>query len=266
MIKIDEGRCVGCGRCADDCFPNDIEMRGGHAVPRGVNCIECGHCVAVCPADAVELVGYDMSEARPCGGAASAIAPEVYLDHLRARRTIRHFKSTPVSDDQLRMILDAGRWSPTGGNLQNVSYFVSREPSRLRGLVMDELKAMGDEAASSGKKVSWYSDLWVDMYDEYTRTGRDRLYFGASTVIAVSSDSPQSAMIAAAHIETMVYCLGLGMLYSGFTVRAAAHSPALRDYMRLREGRDVYAVLVIGEPDVEFVRTVPRRPADVVYE
>ena len=82
----------------------------------------------------------------------------------------------------------------------------------------------------------------------------------------MSSDSPQAALIAAAHMETMVYSLGLGMIYSGFTTRAVGHSAGLQEYLELKEGYRVWAVLVIGYPKVKYQRTVPRKKADVLWD
>lgn len=266
MIQIDPSRCIGCGRCVEDCFPGDIVMQAGKAVPKGHNCIECGHCVAVCPGNAVTLERYNMGEVLELDGLCRDIEPQAYLNHLKSRRSIRRFTGEPVSREDVSYILEAGRYSPTGGNLQNVSYYVAQEDIPvLKTMLLRQLKAMGEHAQATGNPVSWYSDMWLEMYDEFQDRGIDRLFFDAGTVIVVSSNSPQSACIAAAHMETMVYSLGLGMLYSGFAARAIGASQALREHLHLKEGYEVYAVLVIGHPDVQYVRTVPRKPADVIW-
>ena len=227
----------------------------------------CGHCIAVCPRDAVSIDELDMGEVLALKELSCAIDPETYLNHLKARRTIRAFTDKAVTEEQVQMILDAGRFSPTGGNRQTVGYHVFREKvPEFKALVMEELNAMGQEAQVTGKKDSWYSDLWLRMYDAYQTEGTDDLFFGAGTVIVVSSDSPQAAAIASAHMETMVYALGLGMLYSGFTTRAIGHSEKLQKYLGLKESYKVWTVLVIGEPKVQYQRTVPRRKADVIWD
>ena len=160
MVKIDTEKCVGCGACAADCFPQELELVDGKAVPRGVNCIACGHCIAVCPTDAVTLAGYNMGEVLECASLPSRLDPQVYLNHLKTRRSIRRFRDVPVTREQLELILEAGRFSPTGGNLQNVSYTVfQKDLPALRTKLIDELKLMGDEAARAGQKISWYSDM-----------------------------------------------------------------------------------------------------------
>lgn len=268
MVVFDREKCTGCGLCAADCFPNAIAIENKKAYfKEGRNCMECGHCIAVCPSNAVSIDNLDMSETLEIKDISSGLNPEIYLNHLKARRTVRAFAEKPVSMEQINRILDAGRFSPTGGNRQTVAYHIYREGlSEFTSLVMDELKAMGEEAKKTGVKASWYSDFWLEMYQKYKTEGTDKLFFNADTVIVVSSDSPQAATIAAAHMETMVYALGLGMLYSGFTVSAVNHSKRLQEYLRLIKGYTVWNVLAIGYPKVKYQRTVPRKKADVIWD
>lgn len=266
MISIDQNKCIGCGRCVKECFPGNIGMAEGKAIDLGGNCMTCGHCLAVCPVGAVTLPVYDMNEVLEIKGLNQAIDPEVYLNHLKARRSIRQFTKAQVDKKAVEMILEAGRFSPTGGNLQNVAYYVAMDTvEELKGKLISELKDMGQAAKAAGSSVSWYSDAWLKMAAAYEKDGSDSLFFNAPCVIVISSDSPQSAIIAAAHMETMVYSLGLGMLYSGFTNRAIEHSPELQKYLGIKEGYKAYAILVIGHPDVKFERTVPRKKADVIW-
>ena len=60
------------------------------------------------------------------------------LKAIRTRRTIRRFKPDPVKDENLRTILDAGRWAPSFSNLQPWRFIVIRDT---------EIKAALDKAA-----------------------------------------------------------------------------------------------------------------------
>lgn len=267
MITINQEVCIGCGKCVSDCFPREIKLVDKKAQTRGKRCIECGHCIAVCPVNAITLEGYDMDEVLEAKEHNVNLDPETYLNHMKFRRSIRKFKDTAVSKEEIETILDAGRFSPTGGNMQNVSYTViMNEIDSVKDKIFEELKAMGEAAKKSGNPISWYSVLWIKMYEEYKKAGTDRLFFQAPAVIVVSSDSPQSGCLAAAHMETMIYSMGLGMLYSGFSQRAINHSAELREYLQIKEGYEVQTVLIIGHPDVSYVRTVPRKKADVIWK
>lgn len=269
MIKINEDKCIGCGLCVKDCFTKEIEVTGRKAKPKGIRCIECGHCIAVCPTNAIVLENYPMSEVLEYEKGAFEIDADQYLRSLKYRRTIRQFSGRQVEDQKIENIIEAGRYSPTGGNQQNVSFCVVRDDIEpLRNMVIDELYKFANlpEEEKAKLNISWYGNLWKQMYlDYHDKNRKDGLFFDAGTVILVISKSMQNACIAAAHMETMVYAQGLGMLYSGFFTRAAAHSKEIKEYLRLDQGQEVAACLVIGYPDVKYQRTVPRKPAEVVW-
>ena len=266
MISIDQKRCIGCGQCVRDCFPEDILLRDGKAVPKNEKCFECGHCVAVCPVNAVSLNGYDMSEVQELEAMGPKVDPQAFLNQMKSRRSIRQFRDTPVTDSQLEMILEAGRYAPTGGNRQNVAYTVIRQDlPQVREQLIRQLGAAGRKMLEEGRRASFYTDMWLDMERDYRENGKDRLFFNAGTVILVSSDDPISAGVASTHMETMVYSLGLGMLYSGFSRFAIERSGEIRKELGIRDDYHVHTVLVIGTPAVKFRRTVPRKKAEVTY-
>lgn len=268
MILIDQERCIGCGSCARDCLPRAIEVidKKAHFLPEN-NCMECGHCIAICPRDAVVLEGSDMEDTFILKDRECAIDPDVFMNHMKSRRTIRAFKSEPVEQELINKLLEVGRFSPTGGNRQNVAYHIyQNKVGEFRDLIIHELENMGRSDLESGNATSWYSDFWVKTAAEFESNGRDSIFFDAPAVIVVSSDVPQAASIAAAHMETMAYSLGLGVLYSGFSVRAIEHSQKLQEFIELDDGYKVWCVLVIGYPAVKYFRTVPRNPAKAHWD
>lgn len=54
IIRIDEGKCIGCGLCADACHEGAIEMIGGKAkLTREDYCDGLGDCLPACPTNAI---------------------------------------------------------------------------------------------------------------------------------------------------------------------------------------------------------------------
>ena len=53
---------------------------------------------------------------------------QAVLDAIRSRRSIRQYSDDPVSDDDVRAILEAGRWAPSGLNNQPWRFGVVRDP------------------------------------------------------------------------------------------------------------------------------------------
>lgn len=56
-IKVDEHKCVSCGKCARVC-KMDIDVT---KTPNHTECIRCGKCIASCPTDAIKFnYGFEM--------------------------------------------------------------------------------------------------------------------------------------------------------------------------------------------------------------
>ena len=55
-LKIDTGKCVGCGICAKGCPTQNIKIVDGKAVA-DAQCTMCYRCVSYCPKQAITLLG-----------------------------------------------------------------------------------------------------------------------------------------------------------------------------------------------------------------
>ncbi len=66
-------------------------------------------------------------------------ASNAVLDAIRSRRSIRQYSDEPVTDEDLRTILDAGRWAPSGLNNQPWRFVVVRDPE-LRNEVAEQTR------------------------------------------------------------------------------------------------------------------------------
>jgi len=52
-IRVDDN-CVGCGKCAEQCFISGVEIKDHKAVIND-NCLGCGRCVSNCPNKALKI-------------------------------------------------------------------------------------------------------------------------------------------------------------------------------------------------------------------
>lgn len=67
------------------------------------------------------------------------------LNFIKFRKTIRNFKDKDIENDKLLKIIEAGRFTQTGSNSQNVSYVVVKDKiAELRDLVLETLKNIGE--------------------------------------------------------------------------------------------------------------------------
>jgi formate hydrogenlyase subunit 6/NADH:ubiquinone oxidoreductase subunit I len=53
MPWVDVTRCIGCGRCIDECPVNAISMKNGKAIINMKKCIRCKRCPEICPVNAI---------------------------------------------------------------------------------------------------------------------------------------------------------------------------------------------------------------------
>ena len=264
MIQFDFSRCIGCGRCAFDCFPGAITMDGKKpALSSPASCIGCGHCIAICPAEAVtdpQLPGDDIS---PVTG--HPADPAALLALMRSRRSCRHYKDVPVTAEELHMLLQAARACPTAKNLQGTRYIaVTKAIPQLLDAALSGLGEVGkvqlqtatapDELRRANNFIAWAAQRKED------RT-YDPLFFHAPLLLifVCKSGDPRDAAGAAAYTELMAAQLGLGCLYSGYFTACAAGSKEIQSLLGLAPDEQAARCLVLGHPDVRFQRTAPRR-------
>lgn len=63
---------------------------------------------------------------------------------VRKRRAVRHFRTDPIADNEIKRLLDIAHWSPSGYNLQPTHFFVVTE---------NEIKEKLVEACFNQKQV-----------------------------------------------------------------------------------------------------------------
>ena len=272
MIKIDQEKCIGCGACVEDCFTRDLVLADDKAQVLNQTCIKCGHCIAVCPVNAVSISDYDMGEVKEYEAADFDIEAEKLLNFIKFRRSVRQFKDQPIEKEKLAAIIEAGRFTPTGGNRQPVSFVVVQEQlSELTGLALESLNNLGKVLLADQQTpplIAYYAKRWLQMYEGYLTNPEKPtdLFFNAKAVILVISESPIDGGLAATSMELMTHAQGLGMFYSGFFVRAAANSEKLRGFLEIADtNKQVIACQVIGYPKVTYQRTVPRKKPEVSW-
>lgn len=58
--------------------------------------------------------------------------PEELLEFLKSRRSIRNFQEKEIPDIELKMILEAGRWAPSGSNKQPWEFIIIKNKDILK--------------------------------------------------------------------------------------------------------------------------------------
>lgn len=272
MMKVDTTKCVGCSKCIKDCFPKDIEIVDGKAKINNVKCFKCGHCIAVCPKNAISTDEYDMTEVKEFNNEEFSLEADNLLNFIKFRRTIRQFKDKAVEKEKLLKIIEAGRFTQTGSNMQDVSFTVVEDNlDEVKSLTLNSLKNIGEYMLANLTPETAiykrYAEMWLEMAREYEENPKnERLFFNAPAIIVVSANSEVNGALASSNMELMTNALGLGTFFSGFFVRAAKDNKEIKDFIGIKPGKEVVTCMVIGYPNVKYVRTAPRKAADVSWK
>ena len=60
------------------------------------------------------------------------INPEEFLEFIKNRRSIRSFQDKPIPENEIQMILEAGRWTPSASNKQPWEFYIIRDKEILK--------------------------------------------------------------------------------------------------------------------------------------
>ena len=246
-IAVNKEKCIGCGLCVKDCPSTYLHIEDGVAQTSTGGCLECGHCYAICPQGAITMTNYDCTEEAVVP--MTEISADTLLAAMKSRRTVRQFTDQAVEPEKVEKILEAGRYSPTGGNSQNVMYTILGSKQAEAEEICVELFRKGTSLPSHFKAFSERFNITDDFF-----------FKGAPLVILVSSRSSVDAGLASSYMELMAESLGLGVLYSGFFVMCTRFSRKLHKLINLPKGHKAVTCMVIGYPAVKYHRIVPRKP------
>ncbi|MDZ5253497.1 nitroreductase family protein [Clostridium sp. LIBA-8841] len=269
MFKVNKEKCIACTQCIKDCPVNDISLVDEKANIKNRNCIKCGHCIAVCPTKAVSTDDYNMEEVKEYDKETFDIESENLLNFIKFRRSVRRFKDKDVEKEKLEKILEAGRFTQTAVNSQDVSYVVITEKiAELRDLAYESLKEKGEYILNNlndeNKHLRRYALIWTKMYKAYKADPikNDRLFFNAPVIIVAFSHHDLDGELASSNMELMTNALGLGTFFSGFLQLAAEGNEKILTLLGV-ENKKIASCMVIGYPAITYKRTAPRKKVEV---
>lgn len=161
------------------------------------------------------------------------------LDCIKKKAQIRLFNpNKPVDRHTLLKILDAGRWAPSSGNIQNWKFIVVNDPEKKKIIANATLQA---ELVNSAPMAIVVCSLTEDVERDYGKRGKE-LYAIQNTAAAI-----QNILLAA-------HDLGLGATW----IYAFAE-PKIRKALEIRGYADIHAIVLIGYPDTATKRPVGER-------
>ncbi|MDD1777741.1 MAG: nitroreductase family protein [Candidatus Helarchaeota archaeon] len=144
---------------------------------------------------------------------------------IRKRKSIRKFNEGPLTDEQLRTLMEAAQWAPSASNMQPYEFIIVKD---------DKLKA------------------------ELVRKGRIQQFLTNAAVIFVGIGDPRrekwykiDIAIAMEHLALQAAELGLGSCWIG-----AFDEQNVKEVLKVSADKQVIALMPIGIPGEE----PPARP------
>lgn len=258
MIIIDKELCIGCGTCTQDCFNKNIKLVDGKA-DAGNRCFNCGHCAALCPVNAISLPEYGMDEVEELD-TFRRIPPEDVLHSIKARRSIRKFSEKTVEKETLQMLLQAGRYTATAKNLQgNTFIFVQDKLNEFKELTWRYV-----ENIAASNDIPSDMSAYIHMNNSRLNGNEDVLFRNAPVLLLVANERNLDAGLAAQNIENMACAMGMGALFNGYLCRLTNKNGELKEWLGTGE-KPIQCCMLLGYPELHYVRTAPRRKADAIW-
>ena len=143
------------------------------------------------------------------------------LDLLKSRRSIRVYQDNPIPQDLLLQILEAGRWAPTGANLQPWHFIVVTDQETRRKV--GEVARFFFIKSSHVEKAPVVLVLGFD-----TRKGKYGRY---------------DVTLAGGNMMTMATHLGLGTCWIG-----AFDEPRVKEILEIPKSIEVVGLITLGYP------------------
>lgn len=288
-ISIDASKCKKDGLCAKVCPARIFRFEKGEVplIERPSECVLCGQCLAVCNPKAIIHSRLDSAGQRKISNP-SPVTPDLIVDFIQQRRSVRSYRNKEVSEQVLQDIATMAGYAPVGAfgaagwvrtvtivsgqgkmiEVRDATIRYMRKLKRLMsGLMMKTVSHFSDEAKSG---LSALPDLEMRLAE--WDAGRDAVVYDAPAAIFVSTgyetsaphedcDAALMSMMFAAHAH------GLGTCWNGYLGHAALASHVsgpreLGDLIGIPKDHKVVEAFTIGWPLIPL-HSVPQRETSI---
>ena len=177
------------------------------------------------------------------------------LEAIKSRRSIRQYKTTPVDDKTIELILDAARWAPSWTNTQCWRFIVVRDIS-IKDELANTLKSARPDGKNGATEAVRNAPVVIVACAELEKSG---FYHGEST-----TDKGDWYMfdvaLAMQNLVLAAHSVGLGTVYVGlFDAKKVAA------ILEVPQGFCVVAMTPLGYPDQEPEHRPRKELSEIVF-
>lgn len=189
-----------------------------------------------------------------------------FIELAKRRRSIRRFKSDPVSKELITKIIEAARWAPSGFNMQPWEFVVVQK-TELREEIVDIIapyweQSIAMEATRSGAQGrSWKLKGMTNEPGDYTQAPVYILLIGdprlqAGLPMGVQCDRNRRRIIhlsslANAFLTMHLAAASLGLASQWISAVQVPYAACLiKDLLNIPPAMEIYDMLVLGYPAI----------------
>ncbi len=192
------------------------------------------------------------------------------LTLIKSRHSTRKFLQKPVEKEKLDLVIEAGRFAPSGGNNQTTHFIVIQDK-----VVLEEMARIAqEEFAKMELTPDTYASLATSI--KLSKKGTYVFHYNAPVLILTANridygNNMADCSCAVENMMLMANALDLGSCWIN-QVNWLNRNPVMVAYLKklgMQEGETVYVSMVLGYPDTEdglpFRRVVERKGNPVTY-
>ena len=175
---------------------------------------------------------------------------ENMFELIKSRRSTRKYKSEDVSDEQLKQIVEAGRFAPSGGNCQSTHFIVVKNKE-----ILTELANLTQQEFAKMEVIPGLYKSIVNSINA-SKKGNYVFHYNAPVLIITANQKDYGNNIAdcACALENMMLmanALDLGSCWIN-QLKWLNENPVILEYMKslgMDKDERVYGALAVGYPD-----------------
>lgn len=251
MIKINNEKCIGCLKCVEVCPFTVLDVVDGKPkLNEKKNCLRCMHCAATCEVSAITYGEESAVLEKEIKKLPENFA-EMLENHIMARRSYRHFDSTPVDRGVLEGALKAACWAASAKNQQGTKYVVV-DTREVIDKIMEDILTFARETGAIPEVVA-----------ECERGNNPIMGNAPTLLLAYAPEADVNPLgdtfLKLASIELLLQAQGIGSCFGGYLARLSNNVPVLKELFALPEGNSFYGALMLGYPKGENYSRIPER-------
>jgi nitroreductase len=204
------------------------------------------------------------------------------FEAIQGRKSIRRFKQTPVPDEDIQKILDAGRLAPSASNTQPWMFMVIKDRGKLKQMatavrdMVDRMIPFAEDAKQAQRlaayKGSYYTffehaPVVIAVFMEAPDTGTEKLlarmgYAAGEIQRLRPSPGIQSVAAAIEHMLLAIHALGYGACWM---TGPLVGQEGFEQILGFGKEKFIAALLPLGIPD-EHPSAKTRKPLEEVMK